>query len=414
MAALPGASTIRAPLVDARDSLASPVPDAESADETADESALRTCLLSLMPADESTLTTCLLFLPRLLLRILVLVPICGGWCNSTTSPETTCLRQFSNENTVPRPCLWSAQCRLFFEHSRCSRTSGSIGCSWAERHRSPIMFFAFSVSFAAWIMILLASLALASNTTLVENFAWASGSIHSHGYFSAEVYLGMRRRVIDVEEYSNATNTTHSVIVTDWSNQNACNGFISGTSLNSTCQQCVDSLDSVSTLAITSVITQTIQLATDLQRTTPYGDMNCQKIMGVLTGVYGLISGLLSLQDFADSCWRAQPDSFTIAGYPELGEVHAHFSYGFGAVLIFWATALKAVDILCHAIVPTPRQKRLKPPWDPKRILPDYLSIGDPGKPTRGGYPIKLANESAAVSDVLPPLATSSDVTYPA
>ena len=56
------------------------------------------------------------------------------------------------------------------------------------------------------------------------------------------------------------------------------------------------------------------QVATDLQRATPYGDVNCQRAMGILTSSYGLFSGLRSMRDFADSCWREQPERFEVVG----------------------------------------------------------------------------------------------------
>jgi len=339
------------------------------------------CVLSVLGAPYK----CIVNLPHLLYRCLVAIPICGGWCNATVSPEKTCLRQFSNENTVPRPCLWSAPCRAFWESSNFSRLFGSFGLEFADRHRSPIMVTAFFVSFAAWVMIILAALALSNVTLLVKAFAWTTGTVHAHGWFEADVYLGMRSRVIVVHgNYSREVST-------QWSDAQACADY----SLNTTCAECGNAFARVTTWTVTSIVTQTIQMGTDLQRATPYGDLNCQKLMGVLTGIYGMASGLLSLDAFADSCWRAQPDAFTIRTLPMIGEVHASFRYGPGAQLVFWATAFKVVDIVLHAIVPTPRQKRVRPPWDATRTLPEYMAIGEPGQPTRVGYPLERANEWA-------------------
>ena len=94
------------------------------------------------------------------------------------------------------------------------------------------MFAAFCVSFTAWLMIVLASFALARDTGLVEAFAWTVGSIHAPGFFDADVYVGMRRRVVAVHgDYS-------TDIVTDWADDSACSAF----SLAHTCEERRDAL----------------------------------------------------------------------------------------------------------------------------------------------------------------------------
>ena len=102
------------------------------------------------------------------LRGLRMVPICGGWCDETVNPEVTPLRQFSNEKTVPRPCLWDAKCRAITESSACCRTSGRIGFAWAAFHRAPVMLVASAFSTAAWICILLSVLGLSTTCAAVS------------------------------------------------------------------------------------------------------------------------------------------------------------------------------------------------------------------------------------------------------
>ena len=53
---------------------------------------------------------------------------------------------------------------------------------------------------------------------------------------------------------------------------------------------------------------------TDIQRSTRKGDLNCQKFMGVLTGILGTISGILSLKLYADGCFRNLPDTTAAGG----------------------------------------------------------------------------------------------------
>mmetsp|Transcript_1857 Transcript_1857/g.5281 ORF Transcript_1857/g.5281 Transcript_1857/m.5281 type:complete len:353 (-) Transcript_1857:405-1463(-) len=321
----------------------------------------------------------------LLLRALRLIPICGGWCDVTDSPETTCLRQFSNEKTVPRPCLWTASCRKVFESSPCIRWSGKVGFTWAARNRGPIFLFAAGISFIAWICIILSALALSESDTLVQGFAWAKGSAEAPDKFFATVYLGMRNRVVILDPIPpfELPPDVPTIIDTNWWDD-ACSAY----SINATCERCRDGMPTTSTMIITSILTQTIQIATDLQRSTPYGDVNCQKVMGIVTGLYGLFSGLLSLRSFADSCWNVQPDMFSIQNYPEIGDLHLDLGPGPGVILMFVATALKAVDVLLHLITPTPLARRRKPPTS-LGALPEYLAhpAEELGKPTRWGYP---------------------------
>ena len=60
---------------------------------------------------------------------------------------------------------------------------------------------------------------------------------------------------------------------------------------------------------------------------------------------------------------------------------------GPGVILMFVATALKAVDVLLHAIVPTPRIRHAPPMTLPGvGELPLYLRQGEGAEATRWGY----------------------------
>ena len=63
----------------------------------------------------------------MLWRCIINIPICGGFCAETENPERSCLKHFSNEMTVPQPCVVTHGCRLFWEHSRCCISLGGIG-----------------------------------------------------------------------------------------------------------------------------------------------------------------------------------------------------------------------------------------------------------------------------------------------
>ena len=50
------------------------------------------------------------------------------------------------------------------------------------------------------------------------------------------------------------------------------------------CTSCRDVILDTESMIISSVVTEIVQMVTDLQRSTPYGDVNCQKVMGMVTG----------------------------------------------------------------------------------------------------------------------------------
>ena len=139
------------------------------------------------------------------------------------------------------------------------------------------MLTAFGFSFAAWILILLAALALGRNDSIVEAFPWARGYVESPGRFIATVSVGIRHRVIVLEPIPpfEIPPDIPSIISTGWWDD-SCSGF---DVLNATCDECRDGLPQTQTLILTSILTQTIQMATDLQRTTP-----CEPWDGIRSG----------------------------------------------------------------------------------------------------------------------------------
>jgi hypothetical protein len=89
-------------------------------------------------------------------------------------------------------------------------------------------------------------------------------------------------------------------------------------------------------------ITQVFQMTTDLQRTTRYGDLNCQKAMGMITGVYGFWSTMSAMRRFLEACaWNMQGDAtLALAGGGSVA-VEIDFRAGVGFYLLLVATALK-------------------------------------------------------------------------
>lgn len=62
---------------------------------------------------------------------------------------------------------------------------------------------------------------------------------------------------------------------------------------------CLDSASATVSFAIMGAITQIPQMTTDLQRSTRFGDVNCQATMGAVTSFWGTYSGISSLASFS-------------------------------------------------------------------------------------------------------------------
>lgn len=158
------------------------------------------------------------------------------------------------------------------------------GFAWADRHRSKIMLSAFAVSFVAWLMTISAAFAISSNAGVVQNTYWAQGDVDGG---SLTYKLGLN--VIVVEK-----NGDTSTI--EWEDH-ACDPIKFNSDEHGEvsverpfCSACSAAANKCIRLVITAMITQVFQITTDLQRTTTYGDLNCQKLFGFSTSVYGMYS----------------------------------------------------------------------------------------------------------------------------
>lgn len=346
----------------------------------------------------------LLTFGKLVLKCITKIPICGGWCDTTVSPEITALRQFSNENTVPRPCLDRGHvCRTFWEHNAVCRMAGGLGLPCADRNRARVMITACVFSSVGWLLMLVSVSGLAQHDAVVKALPWATASVEE-AWGEATFRIGILRRThhVDISHggVSYAEDGGHG-----WFDGDACsrpNSVMqySEPPLNQSCASCGDAAGQISFFVAVSLLTQIVQVATDLQRATPYGDVNCQRAMGILTSSYGLFSGMRSMGDFADSCWREQPARFELIdsdGQVELSS-DVEWQPGVGYLCMLVGVLLKSVDVLCHLLVPTPAPKR-RPLAPGERFgkLAEYLQATCP-EPTRVGRPVSGDKSSAEVA----------------
>lgn len=190
-----------------------------------------------------------------------------------------------------------------------------------QRHH--VMYFALFFSVAGLIFLIAGICATSTNNTTIMRTAWAVGS--GKGDTPGRVFVGLVRVVYK------ANGDVNGIDISD----------VDCDELGDACDSCVDAVSSILPTAILGVITQLPQILTDLQRSTSRGDRNCQKVFGVVTGIFGCVTTIIALSEFGQSCWRIDADRFNMQPGP-------------GFILTVLATLLKVVDVFCHLVLPMP------------------------------------------------------------
>mmetsp|Transcript_68011 Transcript_68011/g.196946 ORF Transcript_68011/g.196946 Transcript_68011/m.196946 type:complete len:375 (+) Transcript_68011:139-1263(+) len=320
------------------------------------------------------------------------IPICGGFCAPTESTEQSCLRHFSNEYTVPlaprymslAPCI---------EFSPCCLGCARIGTRWGSKNRKPIMLCAFGLNVIALALTVVAALGLTTNVDYIRRYAWVRGSGNVSGCVYGcpfDIYIGVQMRLDTINCTSPASavgalgaakcltgaermgfisraDSMESIDrVVEWSDTQACTRG-DDESLNDLCKDCRENLISKGSL-ITSMVTQLPTMTTDLQRATRFGDVNCQKTMGIVTNIISLFTSLMALIAFRQGCYAN-----LVKDLDGRGIVEWTIGPGFRCLLI--ATLIKIPDALFHCVVPVPKGKWAKP--TEKLTLARYMELGD-------------------------------------
>jgi hypothetical protein len=158
---------------------------------------------------------------------------------------------------------------------------------------------------------------------------------------SFDVYVGLKSASI--------RTTTSDQVVTDrlvqWDSASCSQAIFADA-----CELCKHAALSIGTPAIMAVVTGIPQLMTDLLRSLSDQDVRCQKAFGILTGIWGLGSTLVSLNSFAASCRR---------GLNNLEGQAWHVGPGLAIATV--AVVLKVVDIFIHCIIVVPEKPKS---WD--------------------------------------------------
>jgi len=233
-------------------------------------------------------------------------------------------------------------CRTNCEESTCCRRCGKIGCSRFHDNISPdgtdssgrgcLMGFATVLSVIGTLFAILSCMGISDDLDTIKNFAWSYGE--GQGPLDGfEIYIGLSGTV--------ECPITGDCVYSDFdSGDIACS--------EKWCQDCKDaSSDSIPT-AIMGVITYLPSIATDLQRSTREGDINCQKFAGIFSGILGTVTTLSAVGTYVDACHNGLADN----------TVNIDWVLGPGLAFLFLSAAMKPFDAIFHLILPTPLEKQ--------------------------------------------------------
>jgi len=266
-------------------------------------------------------------------------------------------------------------CRFFFEHNLFLRSFGQLGFQWAEKRRAPIMLSAFFVSTLGWAFTIAACVAYTNADSAVRATYWGWGDVDNG---SVLYFVGLRRLLFkrgamdgsgaELSSLSWGDEHDSALCETPLTWKSKTNGGAVVETLDGLpvleCDTCEKAANGIIRLVVVSCVTQVFQMTTDLQRTTRYGDMNCQKLFGCTTSLYGFASAFASLVEFRVACglahtfppwFKTSQVAVSLISTGALEAVDVSFYAGPGYVLLFLAVLLKAYDALCHLAVPCPK-----------------------------------------------------------
>lgn len=231
----------------------------------------------------------------------------------------------------PPPCFYFQCCYDIFEFSKFCTNIGKIGIRYFDTHRAVIMLTATFVTFACLILTTFALVAVSDFNSYVKTTCWTYGDVDD----GSKIYIGLNQIVIEQPGMPD-----QSIVWGD----SACHKFEQANGDQNFCEECRNECDGSVGVAIVSLITVLPTLTTDIKRSTRRGDMNCQKFMGILTGVLGFTTTLASLSAYAGGCYRNLPSTYN-------GK-NIDYSLGPGFICLLIATVLKIFDVVVNVCLP--------------------------------------------------------------
>lgn len=283
----------------------------------------------------------------------------------------------------------------WIEHSACCLFCGKFGlsCAGKQRPRKRLLSAGILLNTLALLLTIVAAIGgLSISGGTLRPLRWVHGRatlqvsnlMGANVTLSMDTYMGIRARY-DVVNCSGVTKCSQLMSakgftpvgdgsyehVLNWDDESTCRRLeLAGVA--QLCEQCKDSLFSQSSLVL-GILTSFPTIATDLQRATLYGDVNCQATMGFISNLISLVSTMVPLLLFRKDCYSNMPEA--VSSPSGSAPVEWHVGIGFQCLII--ATLVKVFDALFHAMIPTPREKWVRPPEGIVDVE-DYMALSAP------------------------------------
>jgi len=227
----------------------------------------------------------------------------------------------------------------FFSENCFCKIIGSCGSSWADKNRSKIFFVASIFSFISLILLATCLVSLSSNKNAIKAVPFMYGLISpADGGDDFHFYNG----VVSIYLQDAPDSLTE---IKNWQDVECSSTEVFN---ESTCKDCKSASFQATQAIVIGFISQFPQIFTDLCRSKAKNDLNCLKLIGIVTGIIGFLSTMVALAGYSSNCYSKIDSSY------DTTDVDKQLGPAFFLLLI--ATLLKLVDVIAHSLVPTPKE----------------------------------------------------------
>lgn len=251
------------------------------------------------------------------------------------------------------------------------------------------------------VLCMIAAFGMTTNDSLLQDTYWVTGeaiALQSGNNISMdaplEFFVGVNMYLVrvDCDEAGNSTECTRwyqspgNLFEKDgnvykqhvlWRDSDACQLYDSSVKnavesvgqnlkkMSDACEDCADAMFTNFALVM-GILTQIPTITTNLQRSTPFGDLNCQASWGTITCAFGTLTSLIALLAFTQACYVKLPD--------KINNTTMTWRLGYPYLCLILGTSIKIPDGICHLLLSTP-EKRWVASTEKLTSLPDYMSL---------------------------------------
>jgi hypothetical protein len=271
---------------------------------------------------------------------------------------------------VPMPVLL---CPGFLEQNPFCESVGKVGCVDHDdsKIRRRLIIFGVLANVASFFLTVFACFAITQDFDLLHTASFSRGTAFnadSSSVVYSYVDIGLKAVAIESLGASDSQIPPGKYVYRfDEFCDLATNGLERYLPAED-CDKCNEASGSLVSTLILSMITTIPTIGTDTLRLFPNYDVNCQKFFGTILSFVSMILSLVTFLKYNQSCFATFYDGIvpfylngTVASEDAdgpVGLVDFDWNAGKGLICMYAAAALKAVDILVLAIIPTPNITR--------------------------------------------------------